>query len=148
MPVIDIQEILKIAPHRYPMVMVDRIIECDDDKKIVGLKNLTYNEPFFQGHFPGRPIMPGVLQLEAMAQVGGILMSRRTGLKGFVPLFMAVDKARFRRMITPGDQMRIELEIINARARVLRLRGKVLVDGRVAAEAELLFMITDQKAEL
>ena len=148
MSVIDIQEILKIEPHRYPMVMVDRILECDDDKKIVGLKNLTYNEPFFQGHFPGRPIMPGVLQLEAMAQVGGILMSRRTGLKGFVPLFMAVDKARFRRMITPGDQMRIELEVINARARVLRLRGKVLVDGRVAAEAELLFMITDQKAEI
>ena len=148
MSVIDIQEILKIAPHRYPMVMVDRILECDDDKKIVGLKNLTYNEPFFQGHFPGRPIMPAVLQLEAMAQVGGILMSRRTGLKGFVPLFMAVDKARFRRMITPGDQMRIELEVINARARVLRLRGKVLVDGRVAAEAELLFMITDQKAEI
>ncbi len=148
MSVIDIQEILKIAPHRYPMVMVDRILECDDDKKIVGLKNLAYNEPFFQGHFPGRPIMPGVLQLEAMAQVGGILMSRRTGLKGFVPLFMAVDKARFRRMITPGDQMRIELEVINARARVLRLRGKVLVDGRVAAEAELLFMITDQKAEI
>ena len=148
MSVIDIQEILKIAPHRYPMVMVDRILECDDDKKIVGLKNITYNEPFFQGHFPGRPIMPGVLQLEAMAQVGGILMSRRTGLKGLVPLFMAADKARFRRMIIPGDQMRIEVEVIHARARVLRLRGKVLVDGRLAAEAELLFMITDQKAEI
>ncbi|MBU4198777.1 MAG: 3-hydroxyacyl-ACP dehydratase FabZ [Verrucomicrobia bacterium] len=147
MPAIDIQEIMKIVPHRYPMLMVDRILECDDDKKIVGMKNLTFNEPFFQGHFPGRPIMPGVLQLEAMAQVGGVLLSRRTGLKGLIPLFMAVDKARFRRMIIPGDQMRIELEVTNARARVLRLQGKVLVEGQVAAEAELLFMVTDEKAE-
>ena len=148
MAAIDIQEILKIVPHRYPMLMVDRILECDDDKKIVGLKNLTFNEPFFQGHFPGRPIMPGVLQLEAMAQVGGILMSRRTGLQGLIPLFMAVDKARFRRMIAPGDQMRIELEITNARSRVLRLQGRILVDNQVATEAELLFMITDEKAGL
>ncbi len=146
MTAMTIQEILQIMPHRYPMLMIDRILECDDDKKIVGLKNLTFNEPFFQGHFPGKPIMPGVLQLEAMAQVGGILMSRRTGLKGLIPLFMAVDKARFRRMIVPGDQMRIELEIINARSRVLRLHGRVLVDNQVATEAELLFMITDEKA--
>jgi len=146
MPAIDIQEILRIAPHRYPMLMVDRILECDDDKKCVGLKNLTFNEPFFQGHFPGKPIMPGVLQLEAMAQVGGILLSRRTGLKGMIPLFMAVDKARFRRMIVPGDQMRIEVEITNARARVLRLQGRVLVDNLLAAEAELLFMVTEEKS--
>lgn len=147
MSAIDILEIMKIVPHRYPMLMVDRILECDDDKKIVGMKNLTFNEPFFQGHFPGRPIMPGVLQLEAMAQVGGILMSRRTGMKGLIPLFMAVDKARFRRMITPGDQMRIEVEVTNSRARILRLQGKVLVEGQVAAEAELLFMITEERAE-
>lgn len=146
MATIDIREILKILPHRYPMLLVDRILECDDDKKIVGLKNLTFNEPFFQGHFPGKPIMPGVLQLEAMAQVGGILMSRRTGLKGLIPLFMAVDKCRFRRMVVPGDQMRIEVEMVNARAKVLRLQGKVLVDGQIASEAELLFMVTDEKA--
>ena len=146
MSAIDIQEILKIVPHRYPMLMVDRILECDDDKKCVGLKNLTFNESFFQGHFPGKPIMPGVFQLEAMAQVGGILLSRRTGWKGLIPLFMAVDKARFRRMIIPGDQMRIEVEITNARTRVLRLQGRILVDTQVAAEAELLFMITDEKA--
>ncbi len=145
MPAIDIQEILRIVPHRYPMLMVDRILECDDDKKCVGLKNLTFNEPFFQGHFPGKPIMPGVFQLETMAQVGGVLLSRRTGLKGLIPLFMAVDKARFRRMIIPGDQMRIEVEIINARARVLRLQGKILVGSLLAAEAELLFMVTEEK---
>ena len=147
MAVIDIQEILKIVPHRYPMLMVDRILECDDDKKCVGLKNLTFNEPFFQGHFPGKPIMPGVLQLEAMAQVGGVLLSRRTGLQGLIPLFMAVDNARFRRMITPGDQMRIEVEITNARVRVLRLQGRILVEKQLAAEAELLFMVTNEKAE-
>jgi beta-hydroxyacyl-ACP dehydratase FabZ len=146
MAAIDIQEILKIAPHRYPMLMIDRILECDDDKKCVGLKNLTFNEPFFQGHFPGRPIMPGVFQLEAMAQVGGILLSRRTGLKGLIPLFMAVDNARFRRMLIPGDQMRIEVEITNSRAKVLRLQGKVMVENQLASEAQLLFMITDEKA--
>ncbi len=144
---IDIQEILRIAPHRYPMLMVDRIIECDDDKHCVGVKNMTFNEPFFQGHFPGKPIMPGVLQLEAMAQVGGILLSRRTGLKGLIPLFMAVDKARFRRMVTPGDQLRIEVEITNSREKVVRLRGRILVDAQLAAEAELLFMVTDEKVE-
>ena len=145
MPTIDIQEILKIVPHRYPMLMIDRILECDDDKKCVGLKNLTFNESFFQGHFPGKPIMPGVLQLEAMAQVGGILLSRRTGLKGLIPLFMAVDKARFRRMVIPGDQIRIEVEITNSRAKVVRIQGKIMVDNQLAAEAELLFMITDEK---
>jgi beta-hydroxyacyl-ACP dehydratase FabZ len=129
------------------MLLVDRILECDDEHKIVGLKNLSFNEAFFQGHFPGKPIMPGVLQLEAMAQVGGILMSRRTGLRGVIPLFLAVDKARFRRMVVPGDQMRVEVEIINTRARVVRLRCKALVENQLASEAELLFMITDQKAQ-
>lgn len=148
MTVMDIQEILSIAPHRYPMLMVDRIIVSADADKIVGLKNLTFNEQFFQGHFPGKPIMPGVLQLEAMAQVGGFLISRRIGLKGVVPLFMAADKARFRRMLIPGDQLRIEVEIINHRARVFRLRGQILVDKQLATEAELLLMITTEQAKL
>jgi beta-hydroxyacyl-ACP dehydratase FabZ len=146
MATMDIHEILRVSPHRYPMLMVDRIIECDDDKKCVGLKNLTFNEQFFQGHFPGKPIMPGVFQLEAMAQVGGLLLSRRTGLKGLIPLFMAVDKARFRKMVFPGDQLRIEVEITNSRGKVVRLQGKVLVDNQLASEAEMLFMITDEKA--
>ena len=145
MAVIDIQEILKILPHRYPMLMVDKIIECDDEKRIVGVKNLSYNEPFFQGHFPGSPIMPGVLELEAMAQVGGILLNRKTGVKAFIPLFMAVDKAKFRNAIFPGDQMRIEVEIQKCRAKIVKCKGKVLVDGKIASEAELLFMFTDKK---
>jgi len=140
------QEIQKLIPHRYPMLLVDRIIECDDQKRIVGIKNISVNEPFFQGHFPGTPIMPGVLQLEAMAQVGGILHCRKTGSHGILPLFMGVDNAKFRKMITPGDQMRIEVEITNTRGNVIRAHGQVLVEGQLASEADLLFMLTDQKA--
>ncbi len=143
---IDIDEIMKILPHRYPMLLVDRVLECDDREHIVALKNITINEPFFNGHFPGRPIMPGVLQLEAMAQAGGILLSRQTGIKGQVPLFMAIDKARFRRPIVPGDALRIEVTMLNRRARVVRVQGRVLVDGQLASEAELMFMFTTEKA--
>lgn len=141
----DIREILTILPHRYPMLMVDKIIECDNEKHIVGLKNLTYNEPFLQGHFPGAPIMPGVLELETMAQVGGILLAQKTGARGFVPLLMAVDKAKFRSTICPGDQLRIEVDILSSRQKIVRSRGRILVDGKVASEAELLFMLSDKK---
>ena len=144
MVVMNIQEILKILPHRYPMLMVDRIIECDDDKHIVGIKNLTYNDLFFQGHFPGEPIMPGVLQLEAMAQVGGILLSRKTNVRGNIPLLMAIDKAKFRATIYPGDQMRIEVSILQARTKIVRSNGRVLVDKKLASEAEILFTFTDR----
>ncbi len=146
MTTIEIDEIMQILPHRYPMLLVDRVLECDDKDRIVALKNITINEPFFNGHFPGRPIMPGVLQLEAMAQAGGILLSRQTGIKGQVPLFMAIDKARFRRPIVPGDAMRIEVTMLNRRARVVRVQGRVLVDGQPASEAELMFMFTTEKA--
>lgn len=139
------QEIQKLIPHRFPMLMIDRIVECDDQKHIVGIKNISVNEPFFQGHFPGTPVMPGVLQLEAMAQVGGILHCRKTGAHGILPLFMGVDNARFRKMITPGDQMRIEVEILNTRGNVIRAHGRVLVENQVASEADMLFMLTDQK---
>ncbi len=142
---LDIRDILGLIPHKYPMLMVDRIIECDDTKRIVGIKNLTFNEPFFQGHFPNKPIMPGVLQLEAMAQVGGLLLGKKTGLRGLVPLFLAADKVRFRKMLQPGDQMRIEIEMTNERGKTARIKGQVLVDGQVASEAELLFMLTDEK---
>jgi len=147
MSVVDITDILKILPHRYPMLLVDRIIECDDQKRIVGIKNLTFNEPQFQGHFPNRPIMPGVLQLEAMAQVGGVLLSRATGIEGRIPLFMAIDKARFRQVLEPGDQMRIEVELTNLRTKIARMNGKVLCNGKVASEAELMFMFTDEKTQ-
>lgn len=146
MSTLSIDEIMKLLPHRYPMLLVDRVIECDDQKKIVGIKNVTVNEPFFQGHFPGVPVMPGVLQIEAMAQAGGILLNRVADMAGQIPYFMAIDKAKFRKVVKPGDQMRIEVEITNLRSRAVRLAGKVLVDGAVASEAELLCMMTEQKA--
>jgi beta-hydroxyacyl-ACP dehydratase FabZ len=142
---IDIKEIMEILPHRYPMLLVDRIIECDDKKHIVGIKNITADEPFFQGHFPSTPIMPGVLQLEVMAQVGGILLSKVTGERSYLPLFMSIDKAKFRKAVVPGDQMRIEVELINLRGRIAKMEGKVLTDGQIASEAELLFMLTKDK---
>jgi len=146
MPTLNTEEIMKLLPHRFPMLLVDKIIECDDQVKIVGIKNVTANEPFFQGHFPGVPVMPGVLQIEAMAQTGGVLLNRKAGLSGGIPYFMAIDKAKFRKVVRPGDQMRIEVEITNLRARAVRLAARVLVDGAVASEAELLCMMTEQKA--
>ncbi|NLB54577.1 MAG: 3-hydroxyacyl-ACP dehydratase FabZ, partial [Lentisphaerae bacterium] len=104
----DIDKIMSILPHRYPFLLVDKVLECDDETRIVGIKNVTINEPYFQGHFPSFPIMPGVLQLEAMAQVGGILICKKTKVTEALPLFMAVDKAKFRTAIRPGDQLRIE----------------------------------------
>jgi len=144
---LGIEEILKALPHRYPMLLVDRILECDDRSRIVGIKNVTVNEPFFQGHFPGLPIMPGVLQLEAMAQTAGVLLIRVNGEGGAIPYFMAIDKAKFRKVVRPGDQLRIEVELTNVRSRTCRFKGKALVDGAVASEAEMTCMLTAQKAE-
>ncbi|MDO9542369.1 MAG: 3-hydroxyacyl-ACP dehydratase FabZ [Kiritimatiellia bacterium] len=145
MATIEIKEIMQILPHRYPMLLIDRVLECDDKQRIVAIKNITINEPFFEGHFPGTPIMPGVLQLEAMAQAGGILLSRITGERSYIPLFMVIDKARFRKAIVPGDQMRIEVTVLTRRSKVLKILGKVLTDGQLASEAELLFMLTSDK---
>lgn len=142
----SIEEIMKLLPHRYPFLLVDRVLECDDKTKIAVLKNVTMNEPFFQGHFPGAPIMPGVLQLEAMAQAAGILMTRVANLGGMIPFFMAIDNARFRRPVKPGDQLRIEIEMTNIRSRTAKFKGRILVEGQVASEAEMMCMITDQKA--
>lgn len=145
MATMDIHDILKLLPHRYPFLLVDKIIECDEQKRIVGIKNVTMNEPFFQGHFPGVPVMPGVLQIEAMAQTGGILINRIAKAGDRVPFFMSIDKAKFRRVVKPGDQMRIEIDIITHKTKVARFTGKVLVDGEVASEAELMCMLADQK---
>lgn len=140
METLGINEILEILPHRYPIIMVEKIIEIDyEEKRIVGIKNLAANEPFFQGHFPGEPIMPGVLQLEAMAQVGGILLNKLTKHEGEIAYFLSVDNARFRDMARPGDQLRIEVAFNRLRMGMARVHGVVSVDGKLISEADLMF---------
>lgn len=139
MPRLENEEIQKILPHRYPLLLVDRILECDDKEWVVGVKNLTVNEPFFQGHFPGHPVMPGVLQLEAMAQVAGVLLSRSLKQEGRIAYFMAIDNARFRRLVLPGDQLRIEVKFSKLRMGTAKVHGVCSVEGEVACEAELMF---------
>ena len=140
-----IDEILKILPHRFPFLLVDRIIEYDGARHMVGLKNVTINEPFFQGHFPGHPIMPGVLIIEAMAQVGGmLLMEELQSREDKVVYFMALDNVKFRRPVLPGDQIRSEVEMIQLRGRTCRLKGVAYVEGQVVAEAEMLARVVDR----
>lgn len=139
---IDIGEIQEILPHRYPFLLVDRILEIEPGKRIVGFKNVTINEPFFQGHFPKHPIMPGVLIIESMAQVGGVLAFKSTqGNEGQLVFFLGIDKAKFRKPVYPGDQLRIEVEVIQERPPFWRLKGMAYVDGKLAAEAEFKAML-------
>ena len=140
---LDINEIQKILPHRYPFLLVDRILELEPNKRAVGIKNVTINEPFFQGHFPGHPIMPGVLVLEAMAQVGSFTFLFEND-KGKLLYLVGVDKARFRKPITPGDQIRFETEVVFIRSKMGKISGKAIVDGQVAVEAELTCAIVDR----
>ena len=147
MSILEAKDILKLLPHRYPMLMVDRVIECDDKEFIVAIKNVAANEPFLCGHFPGKPIMPGVLQIEAMAQTAGILLNRVLDLAGKIPYFLSIDRAKFRRPVVPGDQMRIEVRFLQRRSRTAKFEGRVLVAGELASEAEILCMITDEKSE-
>ncbi len=137
---VDIFEIMQILPHRYPFLLVDRIIELEPKKKAVGIKNVTINEPFFNGHFPGHPIMPGVLIIEAMAQVGGVLMLKSFDMKAgdVVIYFMGIDKARFRKPVRPGDQLRLVLEPIILKKSVSKMKGKAYVGQELAAEAEIM----------
>lgn len=138
-PQMETVDIFQSLPHRYPFLLVDRIVECDGKEFIAGIKNLTINEPFFQGHFPGNPIMPGVLQLECMAQVGGILLNHLLQHDGQVAYFLAVDGARFRKILRPGDQIRIEAKLLKVRMGMARFHGRVLVGGEVASEADIMF---------
>jgi beta-hydroxyacyl-ACP dehydratase FabZ len=144
---LNIQEILKLLPHRYPMLLVDRILDIDPGKRIVGLKNVTANEQFFQGHFPGAPVMPGVLIVEAMAQCAAVLFLRdipERDTKLF--LFGGVDKARFRRPVLPGDQLIMEITVLQKRASTVKVKGEAKVDGILVAEAELLSVMTERPA--
>src|SRR3989304_2822042 len=146
---IGINEIQEMLPHRYPFLLIDRIIEMEANKRIVGIKNVTINEPFFQGHFPGHPIMPGVLLLEAMAQTGGVLAMRSAleegmDIKTKVIYFMTIDKAKFRKPVGPGDQVRFELEQIKGLGNIRGYKAAALVDGALVAEAELMAMIVDR----
>ncbi len=138
----DIRKIMELLPHRYPFILVDRIVEMVPDERVVGLKNVTINEPFFQGHFPGAPIMPGVLIIEAMAQVGAILVnaSRSEEKRKELIYFMGIDKARFRKPVVPGDQLIFEIIPIKRRANVFKMSGKATVDGTLVAEAEVMAM--------
>ena len=144
---LNINEVMDFLPHRYPFLMIDRILEFEADKRIVGMKNVTINEPFFQGHFPGHPIMPGVLLLEAMAQTGGVmaLMSLTPEeAKKKVLYFMSIDKAKFRKPVTPGDQVRFELIMIRSRGTIKSFKATATVDGVVVAESEMMAMIVDK----
>ncbi len=142
---LDIHEIQRLIPHRYPFLLIDRIIEMEPGKRIVGLKNVTINEPYFVGHFPGLPIMPGVLILESMAQAGGVLVKKSMNVPDEkLMFFMGIDKAKFRRPVVPGDQVRLEIDVLSLHARFARVRGKAYVDGTLVAEAELSTMIVDR----
>jgi beta-hydroxyacyl-ACP dehydratase FabZ len=144
MALMETEDIMKILPHRYPMLLVDKIIECDNKTRIVGIKNLTTNELIFQGHFPGHPVMPGVLQLEAMAQVAGVLMSTMLKKESAIAYFLSIDNAKFRRVLKPGDQMRIDVQLLKIRLGVCKVHGQVLCDGELACEADLLFAYRDE----
>ncbi len=144
---IDIRGIIQSIPHRYPFLLLDRILEIDPGKRVVALKNVTYNEPFFGGHFPGEPIMPGVLIVEAMAQAGAVLLLHdMPGRDEKLVFFTGIDKARFRRTVVPGDQLRLTVEVLKSRSTVCKLRGIAEVDGRKVAEADIMSALADRAA--
>lgn len=142
---IDVNEIKKLIPHRYPFLLVDRVVELEKFKRAVGIKNVTANENFFEGHFPGNPIMPGVLIVEALAQTAGILSNVSAEKKFKGVYFMSIEKAKFRKPVLPGDQLKLEVEVIKRRNTVLRFSGFAKVDDKVVAEAEFTAMMADME---
>ncbi|MCD5390751.1 UDP-3-O-acyl-N-acetylglucosamine deacetylase [candidate division NPL-UPA2 bacterium] len=141
--ILDINDIQKILPHRYPFLLVDRIVEIEEGRRIVGIKNVTFNEPFFPGHFPQRPIMPGVLIIEAMAQTAGVLMLKREGNLGKLAYLAAINKVKLRRPVLPGDQLRLEVEVSKLHQKTGKVLTKALVEGKVVAEAEMVFSLVE-----
>ena len=141
--VLDSSDIQKILPHRYPFLLVDKIIELESDKRAVGIKNVTMNEHFFTGHFPGNPVMPGVLIIEAMAQVAGVLMLNKKENVGKTAYFVSLDKAKFRKTVVPGDQLRLEVEVIKLKSKTGQVHTKALVDGEIVSEADLMFALVE-----
>ncbi len=143
---LDIRGILDSIPHRYPFLLVDRVIEIVPGRRIVAIKNVTFNEPYFQGHFPGLPVMPGVLIVEAMAQTGAVLMLHDFAQrKEKLVYFAGIDEARFRRVVRPGDRLTITMEVVKLRSRTCKMKGVAEVDGEIAAEAEILSAMADRE---
>lgn len=146
MSILDTQAIQEILPHRYPFLLVDKIIELEPRVKIIGIKQVTFNEQFFQGHFPGAPVMPGVLQIEALAQVGAILALREfEDRENKIPFFSGIEKAKFRRPVVPGDTLTLEVKALRIGSKVQKMYGEARVDGQIAAEAEIMCIIGDRQ---
>ncbi|SFA48980.1 3-hydroxyacyl-[acyl-carrier-protein] dehydratase [Parageobacillus thermantarcticus] len=142
---LDSQQIQAIIPHRYPFLLVDRILEIEDGKRAVGIKNVSVNEPFFVGHFPEYPVMPGVLIVEALAQVGAVAMLKKEENRGRLAFFAGIDNCRFKKQVKPGDQLRLEVEIIRAKGSVGKGKGVATVDGELVCEAEIMFALGDKQ---
>ena len=139
----DIRRIQRILPHRYPMLLVDRVLEIEGDQRAVGIKNVTFNDIFFQGHYPGTPIMPGVLIVEAMAQLGGLLLSQKLEHTGKLAVLLSMDKVKMRHPVVPGDQLLLEAETVRVKSRTGHVRCKAFVEDKLACEADIKFMLVD-----
>lgn len=144
---LDINEIKEIIPHRYPFLLIDKILEVEEGKYAVGIKNVTANEPFFNGHFPDYPVMPGVLIVEALAQVGAVAMLKKEENRGRLAFFTGIDNCRFKKQVKPGDQLKLEVEIIRARGTIGKGKAIATVDGEVVCETEIMFALGEKQAD-